>query len=417
MNEMPREKSFDSTLALLRDPYGFIAKRCQAFGTDLFEARVLLRKTICMTGKEAAKLFYDEDRFTRIDAAPGRIEKTLFGQGGAQGLDGEEHRHRKAMFTSVVTEERVAELARINADCWRAAARQWASMDRVILYPATQEILTRAVCSWAGVPLHESEVSKRTRELTALFDYAGAVGPKHWWSRLARKRAESWTQEILEQVRAGKLQLAQNSAARAIAFHRELNDDLLPSRIAAVELLNVLRPTVAVSVFITFAALALHQYPECRQKLAEGESGYAELFAQEVRRFYPFFPSVAARVRRDFEWNDYRFRSGTRVMLDLYGTNHDPRIWEAPDEFRPERFRARKTCPFGFIPQGGGDPHIHHRCPGEGIAVELLKVAAGFLAREIVYSVPEQELRIDRSRLPALPRSHFVIANVRPKPT
>jgi fatty-acid peroxygenase len=157
----------------------------------------------------------------------------------------------------------------------------------------------------------------------------------------------------------------------------------------------------------------LHRYPACRQKLAAGESGYAELFAQEVRRFYPFFPSVMALVRRDFEWKGYRFPAGARVMLDLYGTDHDARMWDAPEEFRPERFRGWKECSFSFIPQGGGDPHIHHRCPGEGIAVALIKVAANFLTREIAYHVPEQDLRIDQSRLPALPRSRFVIANVR----
>ena len=35
---------------------------------------------------------------------------------------------------------------------------------------------------------------------------------------------------------------------------------MLDPRIAAVELLNILRPTVAVSVFITFTAHALHQF-------------------------------------------------------------------------------------------------------------------------------------------------------------
>jgi fatty-acid peroxygenase len=45
-----------------------------------------------------------------------------------------------------------------------------------VLYDESQEILTRAVCAWAGVPLTEPEVAQRTRELTALFDAAGSVG-------------------------------------------------------------------------------------------------------------------------------------------------------------------------------------------------------------------------------------------------
>lgn len=74
-----------------------------------------------------------------------------------------------------------------------------------------------------------------------------------------------------------------------------------------MEVINLLRPTVAISVFITLAAHALHRHPECRQKLQAGEAGYADFFVQEVRRFYPFFPAVMARARRDFEWRGYRF--------------------------------------------------------------------------------------------------------------
>lgn len=40
-------------------------------------------------------------------------------------------------------------------------------------------------------------------------------------------------------------------------------------------------------------------------------------------------------------------------------------------------------------------------------------VASAFLARRLVYDVPRQDLRIDYARLPALPRSRSVIANVR----
>ena len=317
MPQIPRDTSLESTVALLLDPYGFISKRCRRYGSDLFEARILLRRTLCMTGPEAARLFYDPDRFVRRGAAPGRVQKTLFGVGGVQGLDDETHRHRKRMFLSLMTPGQIGRLAEVTTDGWQACVRKWSAMDRVVLYDEHQELL------------------------------------------------------------------------------------------------NVLRPTVAVSVYVTFVAHALHQYPECRRKLEAGEEGYSERFVQEVRRFYPFFPSVMARVRRDFEWKGYPFPRGRRVILDLYGTNPDARTWDAPEEFRPERFRGWDGSPFNFIPQGGGDPGVSHRCPGEGIATELMKVALSFLAGRLSYDVPEQDLRINASRLPALPRSRFVIRNVR----
>lgn len=373
----------------------------------------MLRKTVCMMGRDAAELFYDEGRFTRSGVAPGWLQKTLFGQGGVQGLDGEAHRHRKQMFLSLMSPERVERLGGIAADWWRVYARKWAGMDRVVLYCEVNEILSRAVCHWAGLPLPEPDVGRRTSELMAMFDKAGALGLGHWWSRLARQRAERWIGDLIEDVRAGRLKPPEDSAAWVVAMHRDLKGELLDRHTAAVELINVLRPTVAVSVFIVFAALALHQYPACREKLRTGEDGYAELFAQEVRRFYAFFPAVMALVRHDFEWKGYHFPRGRRVVLDLYGTNHDARSWEEPEEFRSERFRSWDRSPFNFIPQGGGDHLRNHRCPGEWIAVELIKVASDFLAGSTTYDVPEQDLQIDWGRLPALPRSRFIIRNVR----
>lgn len=89
MPEIPREKLPDSTLPLLLEGYEFIPRRCQRFGSDLFETRLLLQKMICMTGADTAQVFYEEARFQREGAAPARVQKTLFGKGGVQCLDGE----------------------------------------------------------------------------------------------------------------------------------------------------------------------------------------------------------------------------------------------------------------------------------------------------------------------------------------
>jgi fatty-acid peroxygenase len=286
-------------------------------------------------------------------------------------------------------------------------------MDRVVLYGELHELLTRAVCTWAGVPLAEPIVQERTRQLTALFDGAGAVGPRHWRSRLARQQSERWLADLVQRIRAGQYKPPYWSAAHRIACHRELDGEQLTPQDAAVELLNVLLPTVAVSVYIVFAAHALHCYPRCRSRLEAGDARYAQHFVQEVRRFYPFFPAVPARVRKDFDWRGCRFQAGRRAILDLHGINHDPRLWEAPHEFQPERFEQWDGDQYEFVPQGGGAHPIHHRCPGEWITVALMRTALSFLTQQIDYAVPSQDLAIDCARLPALPRSRFVIADVR----
>lgn len=413
---IPHDGNLDSSLALIRDPYRYLSATCDRLRTDVFQMRMMLRKTICLRGAEGAELFYDESRVRRSGAAPRRVLLTLFGRGGVQGLDGDAHRHRKQMFLSLMTPERIAVLVELAEQCWQDGAAEWEQAEFVVLYDEVRRILCRSVCEWAGVPLPVEEIDRRTSQLAAMYEQAGSFGRKHRRARRERKRAEKDLARMVEQIRQGALSPARETAAHVIAWHRDLSGNLLSPRIAAVELLNVLRPVVAVSVFITLAAHALTQVPRCRRNLQDGpseSSEYREWFVQEVRRFYPFFPAVVGETAAEFTWKGYRFHQGTRLILDLYGTNHDSRIWPDPDTFRPERFHARQPGPFELIPQGGGEHSQHHRCPGEWITIALMKQAVDFLSRSISYDVPSQDLRLNMSQLPALPRSRFVIENVR----
>ncbi|AKJ30409.1 cytochrome P450 [Caldimonas brevitalea] len=410
---MPSESQLDSTIALLANPYSFITERCNRHGSELFTARIMLQPTICMSGPRAAQLFYDARRFTRVSAAPEPLRATLFGDGGVQTLDGEPHKIRKGLFMAVLGPDRVAALADRCAQEWHRHAEAWARQGgQVVLYPALHTLLTAAVCDWAGVPVPPDELPTRAEQLTALFDRAAAKGAGHLQSRRARKHAEDWISGLIEDIRGGRLETPPDSAAARVAQHRDADGSLMPPRVAAVELLNVLRPTVAVSVFIVQAAHALHVYPECRLPLQKAEPGYADAFVDEVRRYYPFFPAVVARVRDDFEWEGYHFPKGRRVMLDLHGTNRDPRAWRDPDVFRPERFRDTPPGLYNFIPQGGDVAATHHRCPGEGVAKALTKVALDFLVQRLRYRVPEQDLRLNLKRLPCIPHDGFVIEAV-----
>lgn len=413
IHHIPRLLGLDHTLALMRDPYEFISRQCRSFGWDVFEMRLLLRRTLCMTGADAAKVFYDPTRFKRAGAAPLRLQESLLGVGGVQSLDGAEHTHRKQMFLSLMSSERLQQLAAILSRTLRASAERWSTLDRVVLYDELHPLLTRSVCEWAGIPLPEDDVTKRAQQLSAMFDRAGAVGPPHWWSRHARNRAERWIAEIIHDIRAGKIGAPEHTAAHQISSYRDSHGQPLEPKTAAVELLNVLRPTVALSVYIVFLVHALHMHPEYRRQLEAHDDELAQAFVQEVRRFYPFFPAVPAIVRESFEWKGMPFVEGTRVLLDLHGVNHDPRAWKEPRLFMPERFLSWPDNPYTFVPQGGGDHLRHHRCAGEWLTIALMKAALEFFVTGVSYTLPEQDLGIDRTRLPALPRSRLILSGVR----
>jgi fatty-acid peroxygenase len=247
-----------------------------------------------------------------------------------------------------------------------------------------------------------------------MVDGFGAAGLRHWQGRNARWTAEEWIRGVIRDVRSSRLNPPEGSAAREIAFHRELDGKLLDEAVAAVELLNILRPIVAIATYVTFGAHALYAHPEWREKLREGKREDVQLFVREIRRYYPFTPFVGAAVRKDFIWKGFRFPAGTLVLLDIYGMNHDPRYWDAPDVFRPERFDGRPKRPFDFMPQGGGDYARGHRCAGEWLTIRVMEESLRFLTRQMTYDVPIQDLSIDLSRIPTFPKDKMMMTDIRP---
>ncbi|OLT24067.1 hypothetical protein BJF79_14015 [Actinomadura sp. CNU-125] len=402
----------DATLPLLARPYGLLSSRARRSGRDVYDMRLLLQQTTCMTGADSAEVFYDPRRFVRAGAAPRRLRATLFGEDGVQSLDGERHRARKELFMSLMTPGARDDLCDIAARLWRERIASWAGDGRrVVLFDEVSELLCEAVCAWTGVPVTRPQVPAVTRVLLSLIDSPAAVGPRHLRGRDARRLADRWAAGHV--VRARASETAEGTALERIAGFLDTDGRPLPPEVAAVELLNVLRPTVAVARFVVFSALALYGNPSWRRRLQDDDAPEPmDAFVQEVRRFYPFFPFAAARVAHDFTWRGHRFQKGRRVLLDLHGIDHDPRLWDRPEQFRPERFLGWEPDAYSFVPQGGGDHYEGHRCAGEWVTEDLMKVSVAALTRSMEYTVPAQDLRIPPWSAPVLPKSGFVVAQV-----
>ncbi|WP_221361524.1 cytochrome P450 [Streptomyces beigongshangae] len=411
MNDSSRPPVLDSSPALLAKGYTWLPDRWRRTDGPVVRARLMGQHTVALRGPEAVRFFYDERHVERRSALPEPVLSTLFGHDAVHTLDGPAHRVRKEMFLSLLTgAQAVAGLVECVTAVWDETVASWPGRPSVVLFDETSRILTRGVCRWAGIPLVDDE--EVARDLVALVDGFATPGPRHWRARRARTRCETWLAQLVEDVRAGTVTAPAGSALEAVVLHRDLDGEFLGPRAAAVELLNVVRPTVAVSWFVTYAGHALHHRPGVRERLREGDPAYAAAFAHELRRFYPFAPFVGGHAVTDLRWRGELIPAGTLVLLDLFGQNHDPRLWDEPYVFDPRRFVERPPHRDELVPQGGGDPAAGHRCPGEDMTVALLWALGPRLAR-LEYDVPGQDLRIPLNRLPARVRSGFVMESVR----
>jgi fatty-acid peroxygenase len=368
------------------------------YGEDgSYVARMLGRRALVVWGAEGARLFYDSALVQRAGAMPPPLARLLFGRGAVHGLDDTTHAARKALFLHAVDESRVESLVKtIGADL-AERVESWPGRGELSVFDELVGVYGTNVISWAGIELSAEEARRRSHDLARIVDGFGGAGVAAPRGAAARRRSNRWASELVRQVRRGRTTAPPGSALELLAVGAGAD---LDDATAGVELLNILRPTVAVAWLGTFGALALDRYPEWQSAVARDDHGVRHAFAQEVRRTAPFAPALAARVRVPAVRRGVRLKPGDFVVLDLLSTNHDAARWPDPVRFDPSRFLDGDPGPYDLVPQGGG-PQEGHRCPGEPLTLGILEETLGVVAA-VPFTV-SSDPSYDPQRIPALP--------------
>ncbi len=96
-----------------------------------------------------------------------------------------------------------------------------------------------------------------------------------------------------------------------------------------------------------------------RDPTADDYSGlaYTRAVIQETMRLYPPIWGLIRVASKPDEIDGKEIKVGDRVVMFAYGAHHNPKFWDNPEEFRPERFMGeamKKRKPYTYLPFGGG---------------------------------------------------------------
>ena len=86
-------------------------------------------------------------------------------------------------------------------------------------------------------------------------------------------------------------------------------------------------------------------------------SSFTRNVIAETMRMYPPIWSLARRAEADDVIGGHDIKAGDTVLLWVYVAHHDPRYWDEPGRFDPDRFaseRAKARAPYSYLPFGGG---------------------------------------------------------------
>lgn len=120
------------------------------------------------------------------------------------------------------------------------------------------------------------------------------------------------------------------------------------------------------------------------------ELQYLRMVIKEVFRLHPPGPLLVPReAREDCEIMGYDIPKGTKILINSFAISRDPRYWDNPEAFRPERFENKnvdyKGTDFEFTPFGAG----RRQCPGMLFGTSTMEIALANLLYHFDWVLPD----------------------------
>jgi cytochrome P450 len=361
-----------------RDPFRFMTDVRDAYG-DVATFRLGRQQTYMVTTPTAVErvLVDDADAFSKPDFQTDAMEQLL-----GQGLllsEGPFWREMRQLAQPAFSPGRIADLTEMMAERADQLVERWepgevrdveAEMARV-----TVEIIVDAMFGAELGPARTRRVQENLEPLGRRFepDPKRAVVPD--WLPTAENREYQAAIENLEAV-------IDDVVAERRADDSDDADDLLGILLAARErgdvderqirdemmtMLLAGHDTTALALTYTWYLLAEH--PAVERKLHEeiddvvdgrptlgdvGDLSYTRQVLDEAMRLYPPVYTMFRQTDRDVELAGYDIAAGSLVMLPQWAIHRDPRYFDDPETFRPERWADADHPTYAYFPFGAG---------------------------------------------------------------
>ncbi|KAL6145073.1 hypothetical protein ACLB2K_055761 [Fragaria x ananassa] len=140
------------------------------------------------------------------------------------------------------------------------------------------------------------------------------------------------------------------------------------------------------------------------------EMNYLKAVIKETLRLHPPVPLLMPRIAtKNAKINGYNIMSGTLVLVNAWQIGRDPKSYNEPEEFIPERFLNnvidyKGNDGFQFIPFGAG----RRSCPGIQFAMAVQEIALANLVHNFDWILPDgaRGEDLDMTENPSLNRNY-----------
>ncbi|KAD4585625.1 hypothetical protein E3N88_23226 [Mikania micrantha] len=143
---------------------------------------------------------------------------------------------------------------------------------------------------------------------------------------------------------------------------------------------------------------------------------YLRCIINETLRLYPPAPLlIPHESSEDCVIMGYNIPRGTMLLVNQWAIHCDPKLWNEPKRFKPERFEGLEGTRDGykFMPFGSG----RRSCPGEGLAVRSLVMTLGSVIQCFDWKRVSDDM-VDMKEVPGItmPKAVPSVARCKPRP-
>jgi cytochrome P450 len=343
---------------------------------------------------------------------------------------GEEWKRQRRLSQPAFHRERVASYGQVMVDYTARLTAKWnVGENRDIhrdMMRLTLEIVVQCLFS-ADVSSDVDHVGSTLKELVRPFASQATLGwilnnrlptPTHLRFHALAKKIDRVVYRIISERRASgedkgdllSMLLAARDEDGSQMNDRQLRDEVMTLFLAGHE-------TTALTLAWTWYLLGTH--PEVEKKfhteidevlggraatMADlSQLKYTEQIAKECMRLYPPAYGLGREAINDCEIGGYPVPAGTQVFMFQWATQRDPRYYDEPEAFRPERWTEdfiEQLPKYAYFPFGGG-PRV---CIGASFAMMEIILCLAAIGQKF-------RLEIDREH----PVSIFPAMSLRPK--
>lgn len=132
-----------------------------------------------------------------------------------------------------------------------------------------------------------------------------------------------------------------------------------------------------------------------------GTTTYLKAVIKETLRLHPPVPLLVPHLsQEDCDVDGYTIPSGMPLLVNAWAIGRDPRLWDAAEEFVPERFVRGggvdfRGMDFEFLPFGSG----RRMCPGVNFALASTEILLANLVFHFDWELPRGVDTVDMAEV------------------